>query len=245
MMRKTLTLTLLALLAVGAASCAKLQARDNLNKGIRAFRENKYEKAVEYFQQATELDPQLTDAELYLATAYSQQFIPNGRSEQNSKMAEMAITTFEKVLEKDSKNVHAVEGLAYIYQNSDRLGKAREYYLKQTELDPKNPTPFYAVGSVNWLILQRKATLPAMDEQNHLIEEGLQNIDKALELNPDYEDAMAYKNLLFRAKAERVADPEEKKQLETKADEWVTKALDTRKKNASKEKGPGGIVIDK
>src|SRR5262249_44628530 len=150
----------------------------NLNKGIRAFRENKYEKAVDYFQQATELDPQLTDAELYLATAYSQQFVPNGVSDQNRKMADKAIETFQKVLEKDPNNVHAVEGLAYIYQNSNQLQKAREYYLKHTQLDPKNPTPFYAVGSVNWLILQTKATLPPEDEQNRLIDEGLKNIDK-------------------------------------------------------------------
>ena len=30
----------------------KLQARDNLNKGVKAFREAKYEKAVEYFEDS-------------------------------------------------------------------------------------------------------------------------------------------------------------------------------------------------
>ena len=35
----------------------KLQARDNLNKGVRAFKESKYENAVEYFEEAIKLDP--------------------------------------------------------------------------------------------------------------------------------------------------------------------------------------------
>src|SRR5262249_22208535 len=146
--------------AIATASCAKLQARDNLNKGVRAFREAKYERAITFFQDAMKLDPELTNAELYLATAYSQQFIHNQDSPENKKNAELAIQTFEKVLEKEPNNVHAVEGLAYIYQNSNRLDKAHDAYVKNTQLDPQNPTPFYAVGSVNWLLLQIKSQLP-------------------------------------------------------------------------------------
>jgi len=71
----------LAMLALASTSCAKLQARDNLNKGVRAFREAKYEEAVNYFKQATKLDPGYLDAEVYLGMAYLQQFIPNAESE--------------------------------------------------------------------------------------------------------------------------------------------------------------------
>src|SRR5262249_35109526 len=154
---KLFTLGFLMALAVFSASCAKLQARDNLNKGVRAFREAKYERAIGFFKDAMQLDPELTNAELYLATAYSQQFTPGLQSAENDKNAQMAIDTFKSVLQKEPTNVHAVEGLAYIYQNSNRLDKAREYYLKNTQLDPQNPTPFYAVGSVNWLLLQIKS----------------------------------------------------------------------------------------
>ena len=79
--QKKLLLALLAILALAATSCAKLQARDNLNKGVRAFRDAHYENAVTYFKQAVDLDPDLTTAEIYLATAYSQQYIPGGRGE--------------------------------------------------------------------------------------------------------------------------------------------------------------------
>src|SRR5574339_185585 len=91
----------LAILALSATGCAKLQARDNLNKGVRAFREAHYENAVKFFQQAVELDPALTTAEIYLATAYAQQYVPGGRGQENERNAQMAIQTFENVLKRD------------------------------------------------------------------------------------------------------------------------------------------------
>src|SRR5438477_13066198 len=97
-----LMLAFLAILALAATSCAKLQARDNLNKGVRAFRDAHYDNAVKYFQQAVGLDPDLTTAEIYLATAYAQQFVPGGRGEENKKNADNAIQTFSHVLQRDS-----------------------------------------------------------------------------------------------------------------------------------------------
>jgi Tfp pilus assembly protein PilF len=140
MLRKILSISLLAVLAVALSSCAKLQARDNLNKGIKAFKEGQFERAVEYFKTARELDPDLTNAELYLATAYAQQFIPGAPSEENQKFAENAIATFEQVLAKDPKNISAVSGLAGLHQNRFEFNKALDYYKKHTELEPTNPT---------------------------------------------------------------------------------------------------------
>src|SRR5215813_7331986 len=119
-LRVKLMLATVAILALTLTSCAKLQARDNLNKGVRAFRDAHYENAVNYFKQAVELDPDLTTAEVYLATAYSQQYIPGGRSEDNDKNAQLAIETFNKVLNRDPNNVNAIAGLASIHQNTNQ-----------------------------------------------------------------------------------------------------------------------------
>src|SRR6516164_8742151 len=108
--RAKLMLPLLAILALAVSGCAKLQARDNLNKGVRAFRDAHYDNAVKYFQQAVQLDPDLTTAEIYLGTAYAQQYVPSGRGEENSKYAQMAIQTFEHVLSGDPNNVNAIAG---------------------------------------------------------------------------------------------------------------------------------------
>src|SRR5438876_6179089 len=130
-----LILAFLAILTLATTSCAKLQARDNLNKGVRAFRDAHYDRAVTYFQQAVQLDPDLTTAEIYLGTAYAQQYVPGGRGEDNEKNAQMAIQTFENVLKHDPNNVNAVAGLASIFYNlgqndKTQIQKSREYYVK-------------------------------------------------------------------------------------------------------------------
>lgn len=234
------TLVFLALLALAVSSCAKLQARDNLNKGVQAFKDTHYEKSVDYFKKAIELDPDLTSAELYLGTAYSQQFVPGGRGEDNDKNAKLAIQTFEDVLKHDPSNVNAVAGLAGIYQNTNDFKKAHEYYLKYAALDSSNPVPYYSIGSLDWWIVFDKNNTDSKEDQVKLIDEGLGNLDKALSLNPDYEDAMTFKNLLYRQKADRSDNEDDKKKLTAMADEWFNKALDTRKKNAEKKKVVGG-----
>jgi Tfp pilus assembly protein PilF len=236
-----LMLGFLAILAFASSGCAKLQARDNLNKGVRAFREAHYDNAVKYFQQAVELDPELTTAEIYLGTAYAQQYIPGGRGEDNKRNAEMAIQTFENVLRRDASNVNAIAGLASIYQNlgqedTKNLRKSLEYYMKYAQLDTSNPVPYYAIGSLDWLIVYDKNNTPPVEEQATLIDDGLANLDKALALNPEYDDAMTYKNLLYREKARIATTEDDRKKLIEMADEWFTKGLETRKANAEKKK---------
>ena len=237
----TLMLVLLATLALAVTSCAKLQARDNLNKGVRAFRDAHYDNAVKYFQQAVQLDPDLTTAEIYLATAYAQQFVPGARGEENKKNADMAIQTFGNVLQRDPNNVNAIAGLASIYQSlgqedTSNLRKSHDYYMKYAQLESNNPVPYYAIGSLDWLMVFDKNNPDPKEQQVQTIDEGLANLDKALALNPDYDDAMTYKNLLYRQKAERADGEDEKKKLTEMADEWFNKGLETRKKNAEKQK---------
>jgi tetratricopeptide (TPR) repeat protein len=244
-MKRLLTIAFVAALALTSVSCAKLQARDNLIKGQAAFKNAHYEDSIKYFKEAMNLDPSLTVAELYLATAYSQQFIPGAQSADNMKMADMAVKTFEDILSRDPKNVSAVAGLAFIYQNTLQLQKAHEYYLKETQLDHSNPIPFYAVASVDWLIVQNKTDPPPVDDQKRLVDEGIASADKAIELNPDYDDAMSYKNLLLREKARLAETEDEKTKLTNDADVWFNKALDTRKKNQEKKnKATSGITLD-
>ena len=94
--------------------------------------------------------------------------------------------------------------------------------------------------SLDWIIVFDKNNPPPTEEQTKYVDEGLTNLDKALALNPDYEDAMTYKNLLYREKARLTDGEDDKKKLTAMADEWFNKALETRKKNAEKKKAVGG-----
>jgi tetratricopeptide (TPR) repeat protein len=235
MNRKLAGFCVLAFLLLATTSCQKLQARDNLTKGIKAFKEGKYDRAAEYFDTASKQDPDLTNAQLYLATAYAQQFIPDVPSEENQQFARNAIATFEKVLEKDPKNTNAIGGLAGLYQGLKELNKSREYYKKQTEIEPDNAVPFYAVASTDWYMLRDRTHPVTEEEKAQIVEEGMQYVDKALEKNPQYQEAMAYKNLLLRDKAAITKDPAESKRLLDEANVWFDKALAQLKANSEKK----------
>jgi tetratricopeptide (TPR) repeat protein len=67
-------------------------------------------------------------------------------------------------------------------------------------------------------------------ENGQLIDEGINDLKKALELRPDYDDAMAYLNLLLRRKADEAATPDERASLLKQADDLVEKAKEIKQK---------------
>ena len=72
-----------------------------------------------------------------------------------------------------------------------------------------------------------------------VINSGIEQLNKALSIDPEYDDAMAYLNLLVRERADLANTPDEyKKEIET-ADNWVQKALDTKKIKAERVANKG------
>jgi tetratricopeptide (TPR) repeat protein len=254
-----------AILAVGfgAMGCAKLKARDELNKGVAAYRDGKYDQAIEFFKDAKDNDPTLTNARLYLATAYATQYIPGAPSDENVRMGEAAVKEFQDVLSADANNVSAIDGIGSILFNMAgtpytraRFEESKTYHMKHIALKPEDPEPYYWIGVIDWTLTYRsnlemrgnwrlahagKALkdddpLPPdvrdayAKENGQLIDEGITNLRKALELRPDYDDAMAYLNLLLRRKADEAATPQERAELLKQADEYVEKAKEIKQK---------------
>ena len=217
-----------------------IQARVAINQGVAAFRNANYSRAVEFFKQAVELDPDSTTAQVYLATAYAQQYVPGKQSQENLQYGSNAIESFKRILKKDPQNMNALSGLASIYQNTGDLANARESFLAVSKIDSTNPVAFYAVGALDWLMVYDRQNPQPLALQSRLIEEGLTYLDFALSLNPDYEDAMTYKNLLIREKVRFTTDPSEQAKLTAMADDWFNKALETRKRNAQR-RAPQGV----
>jgi Tfp pilus assembly protein PilF len=253
----------LALLSTG---CEKLKARDNLNKGVQAFKSAKYNSAVEHFKEAVRLDPEFPTARLYLATAYMSQYIPGADSPENMQNAKAAEQEFLRVLEKDPQNALAVESLASLHYNQaqggsveqkiKKLDEAAGWYTKLSQVDPNNKTAYYSLGVIVWAkwypkLMEARAKLgmkpedpgPIKDKKvkeelkaqwSDTINKGIQNLERALQIDPEYDEAMAYMNLLIRERADLADSPEVyKKDIEV-ADNWVQKALDTKKIKAER-----------
>jgi hypothetical protein len=80
------------------------------------------------------------------------------------------------------------------------------------------------------------------DQNQPQVQDGIQKLQKALELRPDYDDAMAYLNLLYREQADLQCDNPEARKADLKlADDWVDKTMATKKAKAEKA-GPSGVV---
>ena len=82
------------------------------------------------------------------------------------------------------------------------------------------------------------------DQYLPLVKDGKQMLSKALELDPQYDQAMAYLNLLLRIEAAMWDDPALAEALIVKADMWVTKAIDTKRKRAPEATESARLDLD-
>ncbi len=236
--RNLLAVGLVLLVVVTASGCtfiSQLKARDQLNKGVSAYNLKDYDNAAQMFSKAIELDPSLTTARLYLAQTYAVQFVPQLPSPENMKKGETAIGYYEEVLKHDPKNVNAMASIANIYVGMDENGKAKDWQRKRLEVDPTNPEPLYGIGTIDWKLSYAKTgqtgenaanlTDEERAEVNGLVDEGIDALKKAMELRPEYTDAMQYLNLLYREKAKLTTDEAQKNEWLREADRLALQAL--------------------
>ncbi len=250
-------------IALGASGCAKLKARDELNKGVAAYRDGKFDQSIEFFKDAKDNDPTLMNARLYLATAYATQYIPGAPSDENVRMGQAAVKEFQDVLSVDSGNISAIDGIGSILYNMagtpysrEKFEESKTYHMKHISLKPEDPEPYYWIGVIDWTLTYRDnlemrgkwrlahltktlkdddAMPPEvrddyMKNDGQLIDEGITNLRKAVELRPDYDDAMAYLNLMLRRKADEAASPDERASLLKEADSLVDKAKEIKQR---------------
>ena len=265
-MRK-LTIVLAAVaLALAATGCNKLKSRSQVNEGVAAFKGGQYPQAVECFKRAVDLDPTFIAARVYLATAYYQQYIPGAVSPENTQMADAAYEQFQKVLEQDPKNQLAIVSIASLFLNQQKWDDAKQWFEKAIAVAPNNKDAYYSLGFIAWSrwfpafgqalaslgmrqedpgpIKDKKVKAELREKWDPVIEDGLKDLDKALEIDPEFDDAMSYENLLIRERAYLADTKEEYDQQVKIADNWLDKAMTTKKqKEERKAKQSGGGIV--
>ena len=137
--------------------------------------------------------------------------------------------------------------------------ESKTYHQKHIQLKPEDPEPYYWIGVIDWTLAFRangeirkdyneknirkqvKDTdpLPAsvrtdyVSKYGSLIDEGIADLQKAIQLRPDYDDALAYLNLLYRRKADTVESASERADYQKQADDLVDKVKEVKQKRAS------------
>ncbi|HYM74384.1 MAG TPA: tetratricopeptide repeat protein [Candidatus Dormibacteraeota bacterium] len=248
-------------------SAAAQTSDSELQLGVAAYKSSHYEEAIHHFEKAAELDPGNINAHLYAATAYASQYIPGMDTDDNKEMADRAIAHYERVLDANASREqkrNSAKGIAYLYLNMKKWDDAKSYYQRASSLDPNDAEPFYSIGVIDWTTcyqprMEGRARLGMAPDQ-HLnskkpdqkklcdemraqntasIEEGITSLEKAIELRPDYDDAMAYMNLMYRERADLECDDPVARSRDLKtADDWVDKTLATKRSKAQKANRP-------
>jgi tetratricopeptide (TPR) repeat protein len=139
-----------------------------------------------------------------------------------------------------------------------KFEESKSYHQKHIELKPNDPEPYYWIGVIDWtLAFRANGELRAAYNREHvnkqvrdtdplppalrneytakfgpLVEEGIGDLQKAIQIRPDYDDAMAYLNLLYRRKADMVESADERAALLKQADDLVDKVKEIKQKRA-------------
>jgi tetratricopeptide (TPR) repeat protein len=139
-----------------------------------------------------------------------------------------------------------------------KFEESKKYHQRHIELKPDDPEPYYWIGVIDWTLAFRGnnemrmdynknnikkqvkddeplppvVRTPYVEKYGSLVDEGISDLQKAITLRPDYDDAMAYLNLLYRRKADMATSQEERASLIKQADELVDKVKEIKQKRA-------------
>ena len=121
--------------------------------------------------------------------------------------------------------------VAAYYNRQGDFEKLVENLRKRIELEPQNPEAHYTLATYQWDKANRDFRLSDKEKMT-IILEGVQSVNKALEIKPDYVEAMTYKGLLLRTQALVEKDPKKQQELIREGTQLGEKANEMRKARA-------------
>ena len=261
-MRSLMVLSLFALAlpacaqdAVGAQDGHSDSVRAALVAGVDAFKTGHYEEAASDFQSAVDTEPTSRMARIYLGTALAYQVVPNLDTPENVTIANRAISQFNQILASNPQDLDALRQVASIQRNVKRFDDALVTERKIIAIDPNDAEAHYTIGVIEWTDAYKTAvqtlgneslqddgngnahmsgaTCASLISNNTvLVNDGIAELTRAVEIRPTYDDAMSYLNLMYRRRADFDCNnpTQREKDLET-ANEWIRRAVEARRAN--------------
>lgn len=135
---------------------------------------------------------------------------------------------------KDAKpnDASVYTSLAAFYNRQGKFDKTIDALEQRAAKESTNPEAWQTIA-VYYQDKARKDSKLKDNEKRDYINKGLAAVDKALDIKPDYADAMTYKGLLLRLAANVEKDPAKQQDFLKRAKELQEKSEETRKKKAA------------
>jgi len=150
-----------------------------------------------------------------------------------------AIAYLEKQLASRPNDLALINQIATLYQKKGDFTKALEYFEKRANMDSNNKETWYTLGVNCWARSYHGGLAVSQEEREAVVEKGINALDRALSIDPNYFEALSYINLIYREKAKALATVgknAEAGQAYAKADEYQKRAIDLRKAQSAKAK---------
>jgi tetratricopeptide (TPR) repeat protein len=227
-----------------------------MDAGVASFKEAHYDEAVANFSKATQLEPGSEKAHLYLGTTYAYQVVPNLETPENLHTASSALTEFDIVLKSHPNDLTALKQEASLYRNIKQFDQAKTLEKRIFTIDPHDAEALYTIGVIDWTqayknaveilatedltdngvgnpILSHAKCDTLIAKNKALVDEGIASLTQAIELKPDFDDAMQFLQLTYRRHADlQCGDPTGISADLKLVEEWSRKAMQARKEKS-------------
>ncbi len=248
----------LAGLGSGCEYAKKVIAKDKLNQGAILYNQGRAKDAQVFFRDATELDSENPIAWLYYGATLVKDY-KSQSGDERIKTANEALDVYKKARELAEGNCktqdNAVSYIATIYDDLDNADENRKWLLERADgpcsTKEIKATTYYSIAVKYWTVSYDQTTRYAdktatdpfhyrnMDypaaqadkvRSEEAIVKGLEYIEKALEVDPEYVDAMFYKGLLYRERQKLTKEEAKRKELDQLAQKISDEASALQKK---------------
>lgn len=260
------TLMTLAALGSGCDYARKVIAKDKLNQGAIMYNQGRTKEAQKYFKDALDTFDQNPVGWLYYGATLVKDYKALAGAEREQKANE-ALNAYQKALDLAAGNCkvidNAISYIATIYEDLDKADERREWLLKRAE-HPEcsnkdiKATTYYTIAVNYWNCAYDQTTryqdkavtdafhyrnmdyadaLPDKQRAQDCVTKGLEYIEKALAVDPEYVDAYFYKGLLYRERQKMTKDEAERRKLADMAQKMNDEgsALQKKKEEAAKQ----------
>jgi tetratricopeptide (TPR) repeat protein len=188
--------------------------RDNLDD---------FENAEKYFKMILDLEPNKPENWYSLGALYERFHDPD-----TMPLFDKAIEAYKKPIEFSPNDPAVYRQVAGLLNKYGRFEETMEWLAKARDVQPDNPEGYYTMATYYWDKVYRDPELK-IPQRREYIDLGMTQLDKALELKPEYVEALIYKGLMLREQSKIEPNARRQQALLDEAKQYQEKAIELKK----------------